>query len=266
MCRYISVVLPTFDRLLSTDAAVDSIFSSSPERIEIIVVDDCSVTPYVYRDEVNPSGISVRVIHLPRNVGPGMARRAGIASARGRYIAFLDSDDIYDKYWLDHVLGRLSLHGPSCPELISGIAVGSRSSEGALRYLLSYLSPSLQIIALRFIVIFFNPFSTPTLVLRKDLCQFMAGLRYCEDYYSSTVALFRARAVWLPSAVACHLGREPKSVGGLSAMKWRMFRGELSVRIATLRLSCVPIVYKALVPPGIFYQLFRTLLKVSVIR
>lgn len=263
MVKLISVVIPTFNRKTLTDMAVQSVVSASPDFLEIVVVDDCGSIPYLYEEVVNPSGIAVRVIHLPINVGAGMARKAGVENAHGTYIAFLDSDDCYDKEWLDYVVSELKSNRQAQNRrlIISGITNGERPAGAVVRKVLAALPTPLRLAASRGVATLFNPFYTPSIVLHKNLCLFKEGLHHCEDYYSTAIALFLADMLFLPKIVACHLGREPNSVGGLSAVKEKMYKGEMEVRRVMFGLSCVPLRYKLLVPVGMVYQVLRAAVK-----
>jgi hypothetical protein len=107
----------------------------------------------------------------------------------------------------------------------------------------------------------FNPFYTPSVILSRDLCQFGDSLRYCEDYYTNAMALFRAKKIVLSSRYSCSLSRRPGSDLGESANTRGMFRGELSTRRAMLLSKDVPLVYKLLVPLGVLYQFTRASVK-----
>lgn len=75
--------------------AVRSALSQSGPLIEVIVVDDCSPDPFVAEPDV-VADTRLRVIRLKENGGAGAARNAGIAAAKGDWIAFLDSDDTWE--------------------------------------------------------------------------------------------------------------------------------------------------------------------------
>ena len=97
-----SVVIPTRNRPDLLREAVDSVKAQTLGDWELIVVDDAS-TPGV---EI-PRDDKVRVLQLATRRGPGGARNAGVTAARGRYVAFLDDDDLFTEDRLEIV--RLAL-------------------------------------------------------------------------------------------------------------------------------------------------------------
>ena len=262
MDKLLSVIIPTFNRKELTDKAIASVVTLFPSLVEIVVVDDCGSVAYSF-DALNSSGIPVRVIRLDANVGAGMARQAGIARAIGRFIAFLDSDDHYDKDWVDYVLTLLQSDSELMNRrlLITGITQGERRVGKLIRKMLARIPKSFQLIASRIVGILFNPFYTPSLVMSRELCFFKDGLRHCEDYYSTVFAIFGANKIFIPNVVACHLGRAPNSAGGESAARGQMFKGEWLVRIDMLKSASVPLAYKLCIPVGMVYQGGRTVVK-----
>ena len=256
----LTVVIPTYNRIDLTDNAINSIICESPSLIKIIVVDDCGTTPYTHSNE-NASGIKVSVIQLDKNVGAGMARKFGVEYADSQYISFLDSDDSYDPEWLNYVLELLQKQNPNEMIFISGITQGEKKYAGLIRKLIAEFPFKKQLFATRIIVTQFNPFYTPSIVMSKDLCTFKEGLRYCEDYYTNAFALFFAHKIYLPPITACHLGRTPNSLGGVSAEKTKMHQGELIVRWDLLTTNKLTIMYKILILVGMCYQLTRMLIK-----
>jgi glycosyltransferase involved in cell wall biosynthesis len=90
----ISVILPAFDRLEFLPAAIDSVLRQTCADWELIVADDGSgdETKAYLRGLSDPR---VRVLWLPHSGRPSIARNAAIGVAQGRYIAFMDSDDVW---------------------------------------------------------------------------------------------------------------------------------------------------------------------------
>jgi glycosyltransferase involved in cell wall biosynthesis len=100
----VSVILPTHNRAHLVRCAVDSVLSQHGAELELIVVDDGSTDG---TDAVLAAAGDARmsVVRLPARRGAGAARNAGVAVARGEWLAFQDSDD----EWLpDHLTDLLA--------------------------------------------------------------------------------------------------------------------------------------------------------------
>jgi glycosyltransferase involved in cell wall biosynthesis len=95
----VSIIVPSFNTAAYVAEAIESVLSQDYPNKELIVVDDGSTDGTV--DVIRGYGDQVRLLQTDRG-GPAAARNAGIAVARGEYIAFNDSDDV----WLP---GRLSV-------------------------------------------------------------------------------------------------------------------------------------------------------------
>ncbi len=91
----VSVVIPTYNRLPMLKEAVHSVLKQDFEDFELIVVDDGSTDGTA--EEIEKFGGRVRVLRSSENRGVSWARNRGITHARGKYIAFLDSDDLWMK-------------------------------------------------------------------------------------------------------------------------------------------------------------------------
>lgn len=106
----ISVVLPTFNRLEFLVPALASVFAQTFEDWELIIADDGSSTDtrsYLRTIDDPPR---VRVIWLPHSGKPSIARNAALRQARGEYVAFLDSDDIWLPRKLETQIASLRRH------------------------------------------------------------------------------------------------------------------------------------------------------------
>ena len=87
-----SVIIPTFNRASLVRETVQSVLDQEGNDFEIIVVDDGSTDDT--RAVLAEFGERVQVF-TQQNRGPGAARNFGASQARGRYLAFLDSDDVW---------------------------------------------------------------------------------------------------------------------------------------------------------------------------
>jgi len=86
-----SIIIPTYGRAEYLAEAVDSVLAQTVEDFECLVVDDGSPEPVSLSTEDD----RVRVLRREINGGPSTARNTGLAHARGRFVAFLDDDDLY---------------------------------------------------------------------------------------------------------------------------------------------------------------------------
>lgn len=104
----VSVILPTFDRLEFLRAAIDSVIGQTHADWELVIADDGSTeeTKAYLRALADPR---VRVLWLAHSGKPSVARNAAIRTAQGRYLAFMDSDDVWLPRKLETQLG--AMHG-----------------------------------------------------------------------------------------------------------------------------------------------------------
>ncbi len=90
--EFVSVIIPTFDRCSMVGGAVESVLNQSHGRYELIVVDDGSQDGTVERLECY--GSKITVLSQPHR-GVAATRNSGVRWSGGRYLAFLDSDDLW---------------------------------------------------------------------------------------------------------------------------------------------------------------------------
>jgi glycosyltransferase involved in cell wall biosynthesis len=86
-----SVVIATLDRAEMLARSLDSVLSQDFSDVEVIVVDGGSTDGTAAL--LAGLGSKVRTIQ-ERGGGPGGARNLGVAEARGRFVVFVDSDDV----------------------------------------------------------------------------------------------------------------------------------------------------------------------------
>ena len=107
----VSIVVPTYNQtellklLLASFDRMDV-----PMPLEVLVVDDCSPddTGVVMRAWMEqPHAFETRYLRLEQNGGPGVARTRGAQEARGRIVAYTDSDCIVEKDWIGNLVRKL---------------------------------------------------------------------------------------------------------------------------------------------------------------
>lgn len=109
----VSVVIPSFNSARYVRQTIASVRNQSLTDWELIVVDDCSTddSPTLVENLIREDG-RIRLLKLERNAGrPAVPRNAGVRAARGRYVAFLDADDLWHPQKLELQIGLMRSQG-----------------------------------------------------------------------------------------------------------------------------------------------------------
>jgi glycosyltransferase involved in cell wall biosynthesis len=126
----ISVVIPTFNRARYLGESIDSVLGQEGPPFEVIVVDDGSTDDTAAL--LARYGGAVRVLRQD-NGGIAAARNTGVAAARGRFIAFHDSDDLALAGRIARPHAVLGMH-PECDIAIgNGIFLAPEGTTGSPR-------------------------------------------------------------------------------------------------------------------------------------
>jgi teichuronic acid biosynthesis glycosyltransferase TuaG len=103
MDELVSIVMPIYNNAEYVSRAVESVLAQTYTQYEILIADDCSIDgSREIVKEWSKRDNRIKVFDLPVNSGPAAARNLCIQNACGRYIAFLDSDDL----WCQNKLAR----------------------------------------------------------------------------------------------------------------------------------------------------------------
>lgn len=107
----VSVVMPVYNAASTVPAAIETVRAQTFQDWELLLVDDCSadqspdiIERYERADE------RIRALRMSSNAGPAATRNLAIESARGRYIAFLDSDDLWVDSKLEEQIKTIKQH------------------------------------------------------------------------------------------------------------------------------------------------------------
>ena len=108
----VSVIIPTYNRAAKVRNAIASVLAQTFSDLEVIVVDDGSSDD---TGQILGESFGDRIRYYAQaNQGVSVARNKGIAEARGEWIAFLDSDDLWEKDKLEWQFKALERFGPQC--------------------------------------------------------------------------------------------------------------------------------------------------------
>jgi serine O-acetyltransferase len=177
----VSVVIPTYNSSGTLERALASVYEQSLLPREIIVVDDGSDDWEKSRliAASCPDRISIRFIHMDKNQGVSTARNTGVSAAQCRYLAFLDSDDVWypDKMAIQYGLMTsrnldFSMH-QYCHDM-SCLRCDSVDSHDSSSPSLSSLSPWTPLLR--------NDSTNSVMVLRQKMVSYDTSLRRGEDF------------------------------------------------------------------------------------
>jgi len=105
MSSLVSIITPSYNSSKFILECIESVLSQTYENWEMIIVDDCSkdnskeiISEHSTKDK------RIKPIFLEKNVGAAEARNAAIRQSKGKYVAFLDSDDLWNPKKLEKQL------------------------------------------------------------------------------------------------------------------------------------------------------------------
>lgn len=122
----VSVIMPAYNAAPFIEAAIASVLAQTLTDWELIVIDDCSSDDtYSVAQRVIGCEPRIRLLRNDENSGVSKTRNRGLELSAGRYIAFLDSDDVWHPEKLEKQLAKLRETGAAicyCSYGIIGIS------------------------------------------------------------------------------------------------------------------------------------------------
>lgn len=106
----VSVIMPSWNTAEYIGDSIQSVLNQTYSNWELLIVDDCSSDN---TDEVVKSFQDERIIYLKNetNSGAALARNRALREAKGEWIAFLDSDDLWSPQKLEHQISFMKENG-----------------------------------------------------------------------------------------------------------------------------------------------------------
>lgn len=102
MKSLVSIITPSYNSEKFIKETIESVLNQTYMNWELLIVDDCSTdeSPKIIK-EYSKIDSRIKYLRNEKNGGPAISRNRGLDIAKGEYIAFLDSDDFWDKYKLE---------------------------------------------------------------------------------------------------------------------------------------------------------------------
>jgi GT2 family glycosyltransferase len=175
-----SVVIPVHHRTREFREALDSVLAQSLANFEIIIVTNASpaetaaiIEEYKSRDK------RVRAFYYPDDSGnANRGRNRGIIEARGDFVSFLDSDDLYFEHTLAHAYDAFRRHNVDVVAgRVSWIVEGSRGTGSMHTGSINASCPVNMAVLMRN-----NPFMTCAVHVRRDVLLKYGGFRPEQEY------------------------------------------------------------------------------------
>ncbi len=108
----VSILMPLHNAAATLRASVHSVQAQTRGDWELWLIDDASTDASgALAVDLAAGDPRIRVLSLPRNQGAAAARNAGLAQAQGRFIAFLDADDLWQPPKLEAQLAHMAATG-----------------------------------------------------------------------------------------------------------------------------------------------------------
>jgi GT2 family glycosyltransferase len=129
----VSVIVPAYNTSQYIKEALDSVLAQTLTDYEIIVINDGSLDTDELEHALEP--YLARIIYLKQeNRGSSGARNAGLRVARGRYIALLDSDDVWEPEYLAVNVGLLE-RDPAIDVVFPNSLLFGESPDAGMKYM-----------------------------------------------------------------------------------------------------------------------------------
>lgn len=221
----VSVVLPLYNAESTIISSVRSVLDQTYKNWELIIIDDGSTdnSAKAVSDLINTLSGEVRekiLFLVQENKGPSVTRNRGIQSAKGCYIAFLDSDDAWVKEKLELQMYYLDKFKNV------GIVGGGFNKIGGIK------NKDFEQISYHKLL-FKNYFLTPTVIVKKEFLEeenyyFNENKKYSEDQDLWLRLTYKRKGIYINQVLAKNIiGKANFGEGGLSANMNLMHKGEI---------------------------------------
>ena len=105
----VSIIIPVHNSEKFIKETIKTVQNQTYKNYELILVNDCSTdnSKKIIEEEIKKDN-KIKLINLKENFGAAIARNTGIDNSKGKYIAFLDADDLWEKEKLEKQIEFMS--------------------------------------------------------------------------------------------------------------------------------------------------------------
>lgn len=227
----VSVIIPVYNAKDTIERAVESVIKQTVLPQEIILIDDCSTDKLTIKCLKNLKDkyeniIDFQLILCTENKGPGTARNIGWNIAKSKYIAFLDSDDVWhpQKIEIQYNFMKNNTDIQFCTHqiIVTKEDLQKKFNDIDNKKNLSFtkLNPHR--------LLFKHYSDAPSCIMLRKILQyrFEEGKKYSEDYLLWLEILFNNKGVLIEKNLAAAF-KALYGAGGLSGNLWKIEKGEL---------------------------------------
>ena len=106
----VDIILPTFNCEQYVKETLDSIILQSFENWKLIIIDDASKDSTVKIIKEYLKDKRINFFQLKKNKGAGFCRNFGLRNSKSEYVAFIDSDDIWERKKLSNQINFMQIN------------------------------------------------------------------------------------------------------------------------------------------------------------
>lgn len=223
MYNLVSVIIPVFNRFEYADRAILSVLNQSYTNWELFVVDDCSNEEFALPKECDNFQQRIVLLRNEINSGPGLSRQRGLDLSTGKFVCFLDSDDYYEKLFLEKMIQYIkendTISGVYCTSFDLVTSEIRKSSEHSYNNILPTLFD------------FNRPWATCSWLWRREFLGKWSELRTNQDSLFEIEVAFNNNNIAHLNEILCYIdkGTATNTIDLVGNLRNELNRNEVAI-------------------------------------